>query len=59
MVEHQYLLPYNMKILWQKTFATLYMANCYFVIKHSWLPMMDLRRLPVMEVISHEFFAEL
>ena len=33
------------------------MASYYFVIEHSRLLMMDLRIMPVMEVIRHKTFA--
>ena len=33
------------------------MASYYFIIKHSWLLMMDLRIMPVMEIIRHKTFA--
>ena len=33
------------------------MASYYFVIKHSWLLMMDLRIMPVMAIIRHKTFA--
>ena len=32
------------------------MASYYFVIKHSRLLMMDLRIMPVMEIIRHKTF---
>ena len=33
------------------------MANCYLVIKHLWLAMIDLSIVPVMEIIRHKIFA--
>ena len=33
------------------------MANCSFVLKHSWLPVMNLRITPVIKIIGHETFA--
>ena len=32
------------------------MTSYYFVIKYSWLLMMDLRIMPVMEIIRHKTF---